>query len=101
MFDVTWHLLTLGCYGSFGYCDTTEALQAATELRSDLSCSGGTSWTLSSRVRGPAGSRSGLLRTLAALCCDLFSSAAAGGPVPGAVGPSWERLSAAVRPIGT
>ena len=34
MYDVTWHLLTLGCYGSFGYCDTTEALQADTEQRS-------------------------------------------------------------------
>ena len=31
MYEVTWHLLTLRCYVSFGYCDTTEALQAATE----------------------------------------------------------------------
>ena len=33
MYDVTWHLLMLGCYGIFGYCDTTEALQASTEQR--------------------------------------------------------------------
>ena len=31
MYDVTWHLLTLGCYGIFGYCDTTEVLKAGTE----------------------------------------------------------------------
>ena len=36
MYDVTWHLLTLGCYGSFGYCYTTEALQADTEQRSGI-----------------------------------------------------------------
>ena len=35
MYDITWHLLILGCYGSFGYCDTTEALQAGTEQHSD------------------------------------------------------------------
>ena len=29
MYDVTWHSLMLGCYISFGYCNTTEALQAA------------------------------------------------------------------------
>ena len=29
------HLLTLGCYDSFGYCDTAEALQASTEQRSE------------------------------------------------------------------
>ena len=27
MYDVTWHSLTLGCHVSFGYCDTTQALQ--------------------------------------------------------------------------
>ena len=27
-------MLTLGCYVSFEYCDTTEALQAAAEQRS-------------------------------------------------------------------
>ena len=34
MYDVTRHLLTLGSFGNFGYCDTTEALQAGTEQRS-------------------------------------------------------------------
>ena len=34
MYDVTGHLLMLGCYGSFGYFDTTEVLQADAEQRS-------------------------------------------------------------------
>ena len=34
MYDGTWHLLSFGCYGNFGYFNTTEALQAGTEQRS-------------------------------------------------------------------
>ena len=34
MYDVTRHLLMLGCFGSFVYSDTTEALQAGTEQHS-------------------------------------------------------------------
>ena len=35
MCDVMEHLLSLGCYGSFGYFSTTEALQAGTEQHSE------------------------------------------------------------------
>ena len=36
MYDVTGHLLTFGCFVSFGYFDTTEALQVGSEQRSEL-----------------------------------------------------------------
>ena len=36
VYDIAWHLLMLGYYVSFRYCDATEALQAATEQCSDV-----------------------------------------------------------------
>ena len=36
MYGVTWHLLSFYGYGSFGYFNTTEALQTGAEQRSSV-----------------------------------------------------------------